>query len=120
MHRREMFLTTGLAAVGLSHFPWGWAAAGDEPKRKLLMFTRSQGFEHSTAKREAGKLSFNEALVSQLGREHGFDVTATKDGGVFDSDLAGFDAFLFYTTGDLTQPGGDGTPPMSPKGKERL
>jgi type 1 glutamine amidotransferase len=120
MQRREMLLTTGLAAVGLTHFPWGWSAAADQPKRKLLMFTRSQGYEHSTAKREGDKLSFNEDLVTRLGREHGFDVTATKDGRVFDSDLTEFDAFLFYTTGDLTQPGGDGTPPMSLKGKECL
>ncbi|HEV3005171.1 MAG TPA: ThuA domain-containing protein [Pirellulales bacterium] len=120
MQRREMLLTTGLAAVGLSQFPWGWAAAADQPKRKLLMFTRSQGFEHSTAKREGDKLSFNEELVIKLGRDHDFEVLATKDGAVFDGDLSGYDAFLFYTTGDLTQSGGDDAPPMSAKGKERL
>jgi type 1 glutamine amidotransferase len=114
-----MLLTTGVAAASLS-CPWAWSAAADQPRRRLLMMTRSQGFEHSTAKREGEKLSFNEELVTKLGHEHGFDVVCTKDGGLFEGDLSAFDAFLFYTTGDLTQPGGDAAPPMSAKGKERL
>ena len=38
---------------------------------------------------------------------------ATKDGTVFDSDLSPYDAFFFYTTGNLTTPGTDKQPPMS-------
>jgi type 1 glutamine amidotransferase len=34
--------------------------------------------------------------------------------------LKTFDAFFFYTTGDLTQPGEDKNPPMSKDGKEAL
>jgi type 1 glutamine amidotransferase len=45
---------------------------------------------------------------------------ATKHGGKFDSDQSGYDAFIIYTTGDLTQPGGDNQPPMSKEGKQRL
>lgn len=120
MKRREMLLTTGLAALGLSHFPWGWTSAADKPKRKLLMFTKSASFEHSVAKRQGDELSHNERIVTQLGREHGFDVVCTKDGTVFDSDLDQYDAFFFYTTGNLTQAGTDKQPPMTPKGKERL
>ncbi|MCA9191832.1 MAG: ThuA domain-containing protein, partial [Planctomycetales bacterium] len=37
-----------------------------------------------------------------------------------DGDLSEYDAFFFYTTGDLTQPGTDKSPPMSPKGKQNL
>ena len=120
MKRREMLLSTGLTALGLSQLPWPRAAAAAKPKRKLLMFTKSAGFEHSVAKRAGDQLSHNERIVTELARDHGFDVLCTKDGTVFDSDLDQFDAFLFYTTGDLTQAGTDKTPPMSPKGKQRL
>ncbi len=120
MKRREMLVATGLTALGLSHFPLGRAAAADKPKRKLLMFTKSAGFEHSVAKREGDKLSHNELIMTDLSRDHGFEVVCTKDGTVFDSDLDQYDAFLFYTTGVLTEPGTDKSPPMSAKGKERL
>jgi uncharacterized protein len=124
MKRREMLIASSAALLG-SQFPWRWAQAADEAKsggkqRKLLMFTRSQSFEHSSCKRDGDKLAFNERVVTDLGREHRFDVVATKDGRVFDKPLDEFDAILFYTTGDLTQPGGDGQPPMSPDGKKRL
>lgn len=122
MKRREMLIASSAALLG-SQFPWRWCQAADEKagdKKKLLMFTRSQSFEHSSCKREGDKLAFNERLVTDLGRDHQFDVVATKDGGIFDKPLDEFDAFLFYTTGDLTQPGGDGQPPMSADGKKRL
>ena len=120
MKRREMLLATGLTALGLSQLPLGRAAAADKPKRKLLMFTKSAGFEHSVAKREGDKLSHNERIMTDLSRDHGFEIVCTKDGAVFDSDLDQYDAFLFYTTGVLTEQGTDKSPPMSAKGKERL
>ena len=55
-----------------------------------------------------------------LGKKHGFEVNATKDGRVFDGDLSGYDAFFFYSTGNLFEAGNDKTPPMTPKGKEAL
>jgi type 1 glutamine amidotransferase len=120
MKRREMLLTTGLAALGLSAFPWTRAAAADKAKRKLLMFTKSSSFEHSVAKRTDGELSHNERIMTELGRGHGFDVVCTKDGAAFDGDLDQYDAFFFYTTGDLTQSGTDKQPPMTAQGKQRL
>jgi hypothetical protein len=43
-----------------------------------------------------------------------FDFTFTKDGSVFTPEnIARYDAFIFYTTGDPTTPGADGNPPMS-------
>src|SRR5260370_26530433 len=55
MNRRDMLVRTGAAAVtlglGRSAIPLGWAVAADSPKRRLLMFTRSQGFEHDVVKR---------------------------------------------------------------------
>ena len=119
MNRRDLLVASG-AAFSLSQFPLGWVKAADDKKRKLLMFTKSAGFEHSSCKRQGDQLAHNERAVTDLGKEHGFEVVATKDGGIFDSDLNQFDAFLFYTTGDLTQSGTDKTPPMSKEGKQRL
>lgn len=123
MKRREMLIASSAALLG-TQLPWRWSEAADEAKagdkKKLLMFTRSQSFEHSSCKREGDMLAFNERLVTDLGRDHQFEVVATKDGRIFDKPLDEFDAFLFYTTGDLTQPGGDGQPPMSADGKKRL
>jgi type 1 glutamine amidotransferase len=128
MNRRELLRRAGstAAVLGLSHFsstfPFGWAAAPDKSKRKLLVFTRSQTFEHSCLKREApDKLSLLERIVTALGDKHGFEATCTKDGRVFLKDeLAKYDAFLFETTGDLTKEGGDKNPPMPKEGKQAL
>jgi uncharacterized protein len=94
--------------------------AEDQRPRKVLFFTKSAGFEHSVIKRQGDALSHAERILVDLGAKHGFEVTATKDGGVFDQDLNQFAAFVFYTTGDLTKPGNDKQPPMSPQGKEAL
>ncbi len=120
MKRREMLQTTA-AAVAAASFPWQWVAAADRRRQHVLMFTKSVTFEHSVVRRrQQQKLAHAERVVKQLADQHGFDVTITKDGGIFDSDLDRFDGFLFYTTGDLTKPAGDGSPPMSAAGKQRL
>jgi type 1 glutamine amidotransferase len=57
----------------------------------------------------------------ELGPQHGFEVTATKDGRLFTKEnIAKYDAFFFYTTGDPTAEGGDKQPPMSREGKQAL
>jgi type 1 glutamine amidotransferase len=123
MNRREL-LQAGAAALsaGLAGFPFGWAAAADTPRRRLLMFTRSQGFEHSVVKRgKKGELSLAERIITDLAQKHGFDVLCTKDGREFlPETITKYDAFLFETTGDLTRDGGDGQPPMPPEGKKAL
>jgi type 1 glutamine amidotransferase len=98
------------------------AAAGDKSnaKPRILCFSKSSGYEHDVVKRTAKGPSFSEAILTEIGRVHGFDVIATKDGGVFDGDLAQYDAFLFFTTGNLTEAGTDAAPPMSAQGKEAL
>ena len=69
MDRRDLLRHSGLAALLLGAAPlartWGFAA--DAPKKKVLMFTRSVGFQHSVVKRDGDKLSvlpLDEALVS--------------------------------------------------------
>jgi len=90
-------------------------------KKSVLVFTKSSGFEHEVVKRIDGKPSIVEQAITLLGAKHGFEVTATKDGRVFDSgDFRKHAAVLFFTTGDLTTPGTDKNPPMSPEGKQSL
>ena len=145
MNRRDILRATGAAAIGasVSSFPFGWAAGATAAKKKILMFTKSAGFEHPSISHTAeqayireidGQIQivqktgekkkdlgpgWAEKVLTDLGAKHGFEVTATKDGRIFSSkELADFDAFFFYTTGDLTTAGTDGNPPMSPEGKQ--
>ena len=121
MRRREMLLTTGAACLSLAAFPRGWVAAEDKKKPHVLFFTRSAGFEHSVINRgKDDKPGHAEGVFTDLGKQNGFDVTVTKDGSVFDGDLDPFDAFFFFTTGDLTQKARDGGEAMSPAGKEKF
>src|SRR4051812_12842433 len=50
MNRRDVLKSAGAATAVLaaSRFPLGWSARADSPakKRHLLVFTRSQGFQH--------------------------------------------------------------------------
>ncbi|HTS11422.1 MAG TPA: ThuA domain-containing protein [Candidatus Limnocylindrales bacterium] len=122
INRRELLRTLGAAALVASArgIPFARTASAKPGKRKkILMFTKSSGYEHSMVHRADGKLAPAEQTVTDMGKEHGFEVTATKDGGVFSSpDLTQYDAFFFYTTGDLTTPGTDKNPPMTPEGKQ--
>src|SRR5437016_440320 len=63
---------------------------------KVLFFSKSSSYEHDVVKRTDKALSLAEAILTEIGRIHGFDVIATKDGRVFDSDLAQYDAFFFF------------------------
>jgi hypothetical protein len=62
---------------------------------KVLFFSKSSSYEHDVVKRTDKAPSLAEAILTEIGRTHGFDVIATKDGRVFDSDLAQYDAFFF-------------------------
>src|SRR5438552_12905438 len=85
MNRRDLLRTSGAAALtlGVSGFPLGWTAAADAPKRRILMYTRSEGYQHDVVKRANGKLSLAETIVTELGEKHGFEVKCEKDGRVF-------------------------------------
>ena len=120
INRRDMLVATGAAVVGASAFPLHWVAATDKKKQKVLYFSRSAGFEHEAVKRKGGKPSISERILNELGKKHGFEVVSTKDGRVFDGDLDQYDAIAFYTSGVLTEPNKQQTPPMTPEGKEKL
>lgn len=123
MNRRELLCTLGAGAlaVGIKGLPFAPTLQAVAPPKKILLFTKSSGFEHDMIKRSGDKLAPAEQIVADLGRQHGFDVTATKDGRIFSgAELAGFDAFFFYTTGNLTTEGTDKNPPMTQEGKQRF
>jgi len=120
MNRRDMLLATGAAVVGASAFPLHWVSAADKKKQKVLYFSRSAGFEHDAVKRKDGQPSISERILDELGKKHNFEVVSTKDGRVFDGDLDQYDAIAFYTSGVLTEPNKQQTPPMTPEGKEKL
>lgn len=121
MRRRDLLLSSGAAAMGLAAFPFRRVLAQEQRSpAQVLMFTKSAGFEHSVIRRGGEGLSHAEGILTRLARQYGIEVTCTKDGSIFDSDLSRFDGFVFYTTGDLTTPGNDKTPPMSAAGKKRL
>lgn len=106
----------GTAAVGRL------ARAAGGPAKRVLFFTKSSGYQHGVIDRHGGAaLAYAERILVGLGRQHGLDVTATKDGSIFTpAGLASFDTIAFYTTGDLTQPGTDRQPPMPAGGKDAL
>jgi type 1 glutamine amidotransferase len=104
-----------LVAATLS---FGTAQARQDGKKKILFFTKSSGFEHSAIKKKGDEPSPAEKVLLELGKKNNWEVTHTKDGGVFTKEnIAKYDAFFFYTTGVLTTPGTDKNPPMSEEGK---
>lgn len=120
MRRREMLSTSGAAAMGVATFPFGWTVAAEQPRQRVLYFTRNLGYYHSVVQRQGGTLSHSERALVDMGNRVGVDIVCSKDGRVFDTDLDQYDAIAFYTNNDLTKPGEHGEPPMSVAGKQRL
>jgi type 1 glutamine amidotransferase len=79
---------------------WGESA---ETTRKILYFSNSAGYEHSTVKSVNGKPSVSDVAISDVCKTAGIEVVCTKDGSVFDGDLGFYDAFVFQTSGELAK-----------------
>jgi type 1 glutamine amidotransferase len=109
--RRNVLKASALTVAGLALSPILNLSAGAEspasPRKKVLFFTKSSGFQHSVITRDEKdpeKLAYAEQILSDLAGKHGFDVTCSKDGNIFTPDnIQKFDVFVFYTTGDLTK-----------------
>lgn len=110
---RLVLLALVCAALSLTAMP----AA---PKR-VLFFTKCSNFEHTVVKRRNGQPSWAEQILAREAPAQNIVFTFSKDGSLFTTEyLAQFDAFMFYTSGDLLSPGKDGNPPMTPAGKAAL
>jgi len=111
INRRDLLKASAFAAGGLALSPFLSRALAQEaeggPRKKVLFFTKSSGFQHSVITRSAEdleKMAYAEQILTELGGKHGFDVTCSKDGTVFTPDnLKQYDVIAFYTTGDLTK-----------------
>jgi uncharacterized protein len=111
-----MILRTGAVALGLGMT--GCSALNSGKPKKVLFFSKSSGYEHSVIKSVNGKPSFAQNVLTELGPKNNIEFTFSKDGSLFTPEyLAQFDAYFFYTTGVLTEPGTDKNPPMTPAGK---
>ena len=109
-----------MAALGLSAFPARWVSAAGTKKQRVLYFTRSQGFEHSVVRRNGNELAYSEKILTDLGKKPGFEVVCTKDGSVFDGDLANGTPSPFTPAATRPSPTRKMIVPMSPQGKQRL
>jgi type 1 glutamine amidotransferase len=96
-------------------------------RKKVLVFTKSSGFQHDAVKLKMsdGREGYGFPVLRTLGEKNNIEFVYSKDGSLFTPEyLAQFDAFLFYTTGDLmvpkSDPRGDGLPPMTAAGKAAL
>jgi type 1 glutamine amidotransferase len=116
LNRRRMMLAAGAALLGPSALR-ALAAQKGGPTKKVLFFTKSSGFQHSVIARKGESPALAERVLAEIGKEHGFEVVASKDGRMFEPDKIGqWDAFAFETTGDLTKEGTDKAPPISADG----
>lgn len=99
-----------------------------QPRKKVLFFSKSSGFEHDAIKltQKDGRPGFAFTTLKEIGEKENIDFVFSKDGSLFSKDyLKQFDAIFFYTTGDLTlaknnEKQGDGNPAMSAAGKKAL
>ena len=120
-NRRDVLKALGAGLFLPGAFAASRAFARPADTKKVLFFTKSSGFQHSVITRNGDQLSLAERILTQVGKEAGFEVIASKDGTMFNPDKIGqFDVFVFETTGDLTKPGTDGTPPMTAEGEAAL
>lgn len=115
----KFYWTTRLLATALAVAVTA-SSAFAAPKR-VLFFSKSSGFEHDVIKTHDGQPSFVDKILTDLGEKNNIEFTCTKDGSLFTPEnIAKYDAFFFYTTGDLTKRGTDGNPPMTPEAKQQL
>jgi type 1 glutamine amidotransferase len=111
-------LTIALAGLMAALSLTGCASPRPARAKKILVLSKSSNYEHSAIHRTGDRLSAAEETLKTLGEKNHLEFTFTKDGRLFTAEnIAGYDAFLFYTTGDLTESGTDRNPPMTPAGK---
>lgn len=119
---RRSFLATCAATGTVALLPsFARAQATTQAGKPWLLFTKSQGFEHEAVKRRDDGTTLIGSTLAPLFAARGIEVVESKDGALLAPDAIGrFGGFAFYTTGDLTQPGTDGSPPATAAGVDAL
>ncbi len=121
MRRRDFLTASALAATALPFASTlSQLFAAENGAKKILLFSRSQGFEHSPIKFDENGDCLAAKKLGALAKELGYELVSTKDGSVFDGDLSQYAAFVFYTSGNLDQEGGDGQNPISAEGMKNF
>ena len=89
------------------------------PRPRILLLTKSSGFEHSVIKHDRRGTSHVERILTPLVDEMGGSLLCTKDASLINAEtLEDYDVVIFYTSGVLTEVGEDGNPPMTEEGLE--
>jgi type 1 glutamine amidotransferase len=101
------------------------SAMAQQTTKKVLFLTKSEQFQHDMIQRPKDapeKLGVAEQIFVDFAAKHGYEVTCTKDASLFTSEnIAKYDVFAFYTTGDLTKfSKSDGGKGMSPEQKQAM
>jgi type 1 glutamine amidotransferase len=118
LNRRDLLLAGAAAWLGAPSLARAMAAPKG-PTKKVLFFTKSSGFQHSVIAQKGDSPSHATKILTELCKDQGFEVVATKDGRLFEPDQIGqWDVFVFETTGDLTVPGEHKEPPISADGEK--
>jgi type 1 glutamine amidotransferase len=96
MRKRVLALVAGLAVLAAAALYWPATSASAAPLTKVLVFSKTAGFRHSS-------IPNGIAAIQQLGAANGFTVTATEDATQFTTaNLAQYQAVIWLsTTGDV-------------------
>jgi type 1 glutamine amidotransferase len=99
----------------------GSALAQDTPAVRVLLLTKSAGFQHSVIKNDDSGTSHVERIMKPIIEEMGGTIMCTKDASQVNAEsLKNYDVVVFYTSGVLTEVGEDGNPAMTEEGLEAL
>jgi type 1 glutamine amidotransferase len=117
--QRSMFLAAALCSFAV-------VCAGQDKSsgvKHVLFFSKAADWEQKILHRDGDQLSYVEKAVQKLGEDNHIDITFSKDGTIFTPEnIAKFDGFFFFTSGDLTfekRTGkGDNYPLMTLEGKK--
>ena len=116
--RRDVLMWGTSLALGVGV---GLTPAWAQQPRRVLLFTKSSGFEHDVIKRQGDAPSVVGRALVRIAKQFDVEMEESKDGTLFEPGSIGrYDGFVFYTSGNLTEPGTDKHPPMSERGKGAL
>ncbi len=121
--KRRIFCAVVLTITSLPLLFSVRTEAQETEKSKVLLFTRSQGFEHGPAKLQDDGTTICGQGLKQYFADRNIELVETQDGGVFDQDLDQYEAFIFYTSGNLEDEGGSKNPAakaMSAEGVRKM